>query len=161
MVKNEFKKNGFSLYIWLILFTLIISTASIVIFNYVSADIKTSNKFFKNIKKSLDLDSYAIAAVELYKQNNQRNDNIFNTGYRYEIIPIDSSKILVNILKSNDLYAKYIMLYSVDLGSINKIITTFLNKEAKFNTYKFKAIQIDIIFIDENNKIEHIENIIE
>jgi len=153
MVKNEFKKNGFSLYIWLILFTLIISTASIVIFNYVSADIKTSNKFFKNIKKSLDLDSYAIAAVELYKQNNQRNDNIFNTGYRYEIIPIDSSKILVNILKSNDLYAKYIMLYSVDLGSINKIVGNPTTFKAN-NIYNNTLIATTSSYIDVNaNKI--------
>ncbi|MGC8734285.1 MAG: hypothetical protein ACP5RD_04510 [bacterium] len=40
------KNNSFSLYIWLILFSLIISTASIVIFNYVAADIKTASSFF-------------------------------------------------------------------------------------------------------------------
>ncbi len=153
MVKSEFKKSGFSLYIWLILFTLIISTASIVIFNYVSADIKTSNKFFKNIKKSLELDSYAIAAVELYKQNNQRNSNIFSTGYRYEINPIDSSKLLVNILKSNDLYAKYIMLYSVDLGSINKIVGNPTTFKAN-NQYNNTLIATNSSYIDVNaNKI--------
>lgn len=67
-MNNNFlsKYNSFSLYIWLILFSLIISTVSIVIFNYVAADIKTASAFSKNINKSLSLDSYAIAAVELY-----------------------------------------------------------------------------------------------
>ena len=125
-------RKAFSLYIWLILFTLVISTASIVIFNYVSADIKTSNYFFKNINKSLDLDSYAIAAVEIYKTNQQRNFNF--EGFNFQITPVDSSKLLVNIYKGS-LCAKYLMQYSIDLGSLNKIVgeDTLFKKDNKYS----------------------------
>ncbi len=152
MGKN-FNKKAFSLYIWLILFTLIVSGISVVIFNYVSADIRTSNKFFKNIKKTLDLDSYVIAAVELYKQNNLLNSNILNTGYSYSIKLIDSSKLLVNILKGNDLYARYVVQYSMDLGSINKIVGNPTYFKAN-NQYNNTLVAANSSTIDTNaNKI--------
>jgi hypothetical protein len=45
--------------------------------------------------------------------------------------------LLVNIFKGSDLYAKYVMQYSIDLGSLNKIIgsnTTFKTDNNYNNT---------------------------
>jgi hypothetical protein len=152
-ISNFSNKKAFSLYVWLILFTLIISTASIVIFNYVAADIKTATKFSKNINQAINFDSYAITAVELYKVNNLRNSNILNTGYRYSIEPIDSSTLLVNILKNSELYAKYIVQYSIDLGSINKIVGNPVEFKAD-NKYNNTLIAAETSSIDINaNKI--------
>jgi len=147
------KSKAFSLYIWLILFVLIISTASIVIFNYVAADIKTASNFFKSINKGLLFDSYAIAAVELFKTNNQRRSNILDTGYTYEITPIDSSNLLVNILKGSELYAKYIVQYSIELGSLNKIVGSNTTFKAD-NKYNNTLIASNTASIQDNaNKI--------
>jgi hypothetical protein len=152
-ISNFSNKKAFSLYVWLILFTLIISTASIVIFNYVAADIKTATKFSKNINQAINFDSYAITAVELYKVNNLRSSDILNTGYRYSIEPIDSSTLLVNILKNSELYAKYIVQYSIDLGSINKIVGNPVEFKAD-NKYNNTLIAAETSRIDVNaNKI--------
>jgi hypothetical protein len=134
-ISNFSNEKAFSLYVWLILFTLIISTVSIVIFNYVAADIKTATNFSKNVKQVIRFDSYAIVSVELYKVNNSREANILSTGYEYSIEPIDSSTLLVNILKNNilrnsDLCARYVVQYSMDLGSINKIVGSSVEFEA-------------------------------
>jgi hypothetical protein len=152
-ISNFSNKKAFSLYVWLILFTLIISTASIVIFNYVAADIKIATKFSKNINQVINFDSYAITAVELYKVNNLRSSNILNTGYRYSIEPIDSSTLLVNILKNSELYAKYIVQYSIDLGSINKIVGNPVEFKAD-NKYNNTLIAAETSRVDVNaNKI--------
>jgi hypothetical protein len=152
-ISNFSNKKAFSLYVWLILFTLIISTASIVIFNYVAADIKTATKFSKNINQAINFDSYAITAVELYKVNNLRSSDILNTGYRYSIEPIDSSTLLVNILKNSELYAKYIVQYSIDLGSINKIVGNPVEFKAD-NKYNNTLIAAETSRVDVNaNKI--------
>ncbi len=152
-ISNFSNKKAFSLYVWLILFTLIISTASILIFNYVAADIKTATKFSKNINQAINFDSYAITAVELYKVNNLRSSDILNTGYRYSIEPIDSSTLLVNILKNSELYAKYIVQYSIDLGSINKIVGNPVEFKAD-NKYNNTLIAAENSRIDINaNKI--------
>ena len=147
------KSKAFSLYIWLILFVLIISTASIVIFNYVAADIKTASNFFKSINKGLLFDSYAIAAVELFKTNNERRSIILDTDYTYEITPIDSSNLLVNILKGSELYAKYIVQYSIELGSLNKIVGSDTTFKAD-NKYNNTLIASNTASIQDNaNKI--------
>jgi len=152
-ISNFSNKKAFSLYVWLILFTLIISTASIVIFNYVAADIKTATKFSKNINQAINFDSYAIAAVELYKVNNLRSSNILNTGYRYSIEPIGSSTLLVNILKNSELYAKYVVQYSIDLGGVNKIVGSDNTFKAD-NKYNNTLIAAETSRIDINaNKI--------
>jgi hypothetical protein len=152
-ISNFSNKKAFSLYVWLILFTLIISTASIVIFNYVAADIKIATKFSKNINQAINFDSYAITAVELYKVNNLRSSDILNTGYRYSIEPIDSSTLLVNILKNSELYAKYIVQYSIDLGSINKIVGKPVEFKAD-NKYNNTLIAVETSALDVNaNKI--------
>jgi hypothetical protein len=152
-ISNFSNKKAFSLYVWLILFTLIISTASIVIFNYVAADIKTATNFSKNINQAINFDSYAIAAVELYKVNNLRSSDILNTGYRYSIEPIDSSTLLVNMLKNNELYAKYIVQYSIDLGGVNKIVGSDNTFKAD-NKYNNTLIAAETSRIDINaNKI--------
>jgi len=152
-ISNFSNRKAFSLYVWLILFTLIISTASIVIFNYVAADIKTATKFSKNINQAINFDSYAITAVELYKVNNLKNSNILNTGYTYSIEPIDSSTLLVNILKNSELYAKYVVQYSIDLGGVNKIVGSDNTFKAD-NKYNNTLIAAETSRIDINaNKI--------
>lgn len=82
--------------------------------------------------------------------------NIYSRFGEIDILCIKDNKLIIVEVKGGKFRYE-----NINKKKLNKIITTFLNKEAKFNTYKFKAIQIDIIFIDENNKIEHIENIIE
>jgi Glu-tRNA(Gln) amidotransferase subunit E-like FAD-binding protein len=124
-----------------------------VIFNYVAADIKNATKFSKNINQAINFDSYAITAVELYKVNNLRSSDILNTGYRYSIEPIDSSTLLVNILKNSELYANYIVQYGIDLGSINKIVGNPVEFKAD-NKYNNTLIAAETSRIDVNaNKI--------
>ena len=128
-------QNGFSLYLWLTLFTLFISFFSIILFNYVSSDIRTTKELIKKAKRNSDIKSLILIATNIYRQdytNSTGNIPYKGKNYQYQIKNIDGSHIYVKILENNNLLAKAIVEYKINLGTINKLYT-------KSNNYYFNA----------------------
>jgi CHASE3 domain sensor protein len=87
-------QNGFSLYLWLTLFTLFISFFSIILFNYVSSDIRTTKELIRKAKRSSDLKSLILIATNIYRQdyrNSTGNIPYKGKNYQYQIKNIDGS----------------------------------------------------------------------
>ncbi len=82
--------------------------------------------------------------------------NIYSRFGEIDILSTKDNKLIIIEVKGGKFRYE-----NINKKKLHKIINTFLNKGSKFNIHNFKSIQIDIIFIDENNQIEHIENIIE
>ncbi len=146
-------KRGFSLYLWLILFTLFISFFSIILFNYVSSDIRTTKELIRKAKRSSDLKSLILIATYIYRQDYRNyTGNIPYKGktYKYEIKNIDGSHIYVKILgNNNNLLAKSIVLYKINLGNYNKIVTNsinnyYFNNDSYYSNTAFLATQINL-----------------
>lgn len=151
-------KKGFMLYLWLILFTLFISFFSIILFNYVSSDIRTTKELLKKAKRTIDLKSLVLIATNIYKQDYTRaNGNIPYKGknYQYEIKNINGTHIYVRILENNNLLAKAIVLYKINLGNYNKIINSYNEYFFNKTSYYGNTIYLDNrIYIEEaSNKI--------
>ena len=149
--KNQ---NGFSLYLWLILFTLFISFFSITLFNYVSSDIRTTKELIRKAKRNSDLKSLILIATNFYREdyrNFEGNISYKNKDYQYQIKNIDGSNIYVKILEDNNIVAKAIVQYKINLGNFNKISTEYnryyFNDSSYYNDTSFLANRIDI----ENN----------
>jgi len=151
-------QNGFSLYLWLTLFTLFISFFSIILFNYVSSDIRTTKELIKKAKRTSDLKSLILIATNIYRQDYRNyTGNIPYKGknYQYQIKNIDGSHIYVKILENNNLLAKAIVQYKINLGNINKLSTEYnnyyFNNSSYYNDTAFLANRIDIQ--NDSNKI--------
>ncbi len=147
-------QNGFSLYLWLTLFTLFISFFSIILFNYVSSDIRTTKELIKKAKRNSDIKSLILIATNIYRQDYRNyTGNIPYKGknYQYQIKNIDGSRIYVKILENNNLLAKAIVQYKINFGNINKLSTTYngyyFDNSSYYNDTAFLANRIDI----ENN----------
>jgi hypothetical protein len=145
-------KNGFSLYLWLILFTLFISFFSIILFNYVSSDIRTTKELIKKAKRSSDLKSLILIATNIYRQdyrNSTGNIPYKGKNYQYQIKNIDGSNIYIKILENNNLLAKAIVQYKINLGNINKLYTKsdnnyYFNATSYYNNATSLADKINI-----------------
>jgi hypothetical protein len=144
-------QNGFSLYLWLTLFTLFISFFSIILFNYVSSDIRTTKELIKKAKRSSDIKSLILIATNIYSQdyrNSTGNISYKGKNYQYQIKNIDGSCIYVKILENNNLLAKAIVQYKINLGNINKLSTQdnsyYFNNSSYYNNTAFLANRIDI-----------------
>ncbi|MGC8733793.1 MAG: hypothetical protein ACP5RD_01935 [bacterium] len=154
-------KSGFSLYLWLTLFTLFISFFSIILFNYVSSDIRTTKELIRKSRRTIDLKSLVIIATNIYRQDYTRaNGNIPYKGknYQYEIKNIDGSYIYVKILENNNPLAKAIVLYKINLGSYNKLSTQYNGYYFNSNSYYGNTLNLsDRIDIEKSsNKIFNI-----
>jgi hypothetical protein len=145
-------QNGFSLYLWLTLFTLFISFFSIILFNYVSSDIRTTKELIKKAKRSSDIKSLILIATNIYRQDYRNyTGNIPYKGknYQYQIKNIDGSHIYVKILENNNLLAKAIVQYKINLGNINKLYTKsnnnyYFNATSYYNNATSLADKINI-----------------
>jgi len=144
-------QNGFSLYLWLTLFTLFISFFSIILFNYVSSDIRTTKDLIRKAKRSSDLKSLILIATNIYRQDYRNyTGNIPYKGknYQYQIKNIDGFHIYVKILENNNIFAKAIVLYKINLGNFNKLSTTYngyyFDNSSYYNNIAFLANRIDI-----------------
>ncbi len=145
-------QNGFSLYLWLTLFTLFISFFSIILFNYVSSDIRTTKELIRKAKRSSDLKSLILIATNIYRQDYRNyTGNIPYKGknYQYQIKNIDGFHIYVKILENNNLLAKAIVQYKINLGNINKLYTKsnnnyYFNANSDYNNATSLADKINI-----------------
>ena len=145
-------QNGFSLYLWLTLFTLFISFFSIILFNYVSSDIRTTKELIKKAKRNSDIKSLILIATNIYRQDYRNyTGNIPYKGknYQYQIKNIDGSHIYVKILENNNLLAKAIVEYKINLGNINKLYTKsnnnyYFNANSYYNNATSLADKINI-----------------
>jgi putative endonuclease len=81
--------------------------------------------------------------------------NIYSKLGEIDILATKDNKLIIIEVKGGKLRYQ-----NINKNKINKIINTFLIKESNLKISKFKEIQIDIVFVDEDNNIEHIENII-
>jgi len=144
-------QNGFYLYLWLTLFTLFISFFSIILFNYVSSDIRTTKELIRKAKRSSDIKSLILIATNSYRQdytNSTGNIPYKGKNYQYQIKNIDGSRIYVKILENNNLLAKAIVLHKINLGNFNKLSTQYnsyyFNNSSYYNDTVFLANRIDI-----------------
>jgi len=145
-------QNGFSLYLWLVLFTLFISFFSIILFNYVSSDIRITKELIKKAKRTSDLKSLILIATNIYRQdyrNSTGNIPYKGKNYQYQIKNIDGSRIYVKILENNNLLAKAIVKYKINLGNINKLHTKsnnnyYFNANSYYNNATSLADKINI-----------------
>jgi hypothetical protein len=151
-------QNGFYLYLWLTLFTLFISFFSIILFNYVSSDIRTTKELIRKAKRSSDLKSLILIATNIYRQdyrNSTGNIHYKGKNYQYQIKNIDGSHIYVKILENNNLLAKAIVEYKINLGNINKLSTQYngyyFDNSSYYNNTVFLSNRIDIE--SDSNKI--------
>jgi putative endonuclease len=105
-------------------------------------------KLFENIAcKYLISKGYKIISKNLYSRFGE-----------IDILATKDKKLIIIEVKGGKFRYQ-----NINKNKLNKIINTFLHKENKIsnNMNSFDAIQIDLIFIDEKNNIEHIQNIIE
>jgi hypothetical protein len=151
-------QNGFSLYLWLTLFTLFISFFSIILFNYVSSDIRTTKELIKKAKRTSNLKSLILIATNIYRENYRNSTgNIPYKGknYQYQIKNIDGYNIYVKILENNNILAKAIVEYKINLGNLNKLSTRYngyyFDNSSYYNDTAFLANRIDIQ--SDSNKI--------
>jgi hypothetical protein len=138
-------QNGFSLYLWLTLFTLFISFFSIILFNYVSSDIRTTKELIKKAKRNSDIKSLILIATNIYRQdytNSTGNIPYKGKNYQYQIKNIDGSNIYVKILENNNLLAKAIVQYKINLGNTNKLYTKSNNYYFNDNSYYNNATSL-------------------
>lgn len=145
-------KKGFYLYLWLTLFTLFISFFSIILFNYVSSDIRTTKELIRESKRASDLKSLILIATNIYRQDYTKDTgNIPYKGksYKYQIKNINGQHIYVKILDNNNsLLAKAIVLYKINIGNYNKLATNYnnyyFNNSSYYSNTTFLADRIDI-----------------
>lgn len=106
---------------------------------------KNKGKFFENIaSKYLTNKGYKIISKNIYSKLGE-----------IDIIATKDNKLIIVEVKGGKLRYQ-----NINKNKIIKIINTLLIKESTLKISEFKAIQIDIVFVDETHKIEHIENII-
>jgi hypothetical protein len=145
-------QNGFYLYLWLTLFTLFISFFSIILFNYVSSDIRTTKELIRKAKRSSDLKSLILIATNIYRQdstNSTGNIPYKSKNYQYQIKNIDGSRIYIKILENDNLLAKAIVEYKINLGNSNKLYTKsnnnyYFNANSYYNNATSLADKINI-----------------
>ncbi len=61
-------KKGLYMYLWLALFTIFISFFSIILFNYVSTDIKVTRSIYQDSRIYYDIKSILTAIAEIYRE---------------------------------------------------------------------------------------------
>lgn len=160
------KKGGFYLYIWLALFALFISFFGIILFNYVGADIKATRSIYQDSRLYYDIKSILVSITEIYRESNfnsPNNPSIRRGRYEYknvvkryqvdyEINPLNSTHLLIEIRGNNNLRAKGIVKWRENISDF-ALITAKNNEEFKSNSfYSSAAIFSNTITIPETNR---------
>ncbi len=103
------------LYLWLSLFTVFVSFFSIILFNYVGADIKAVRSLYLTSRKHFDYRSIAMVLAEMYKETGRTNGNYITNlaGVRYNIDyrirRLTDTDIMVELIKNNEVVGRSIV----------------------------------------------------
>lgn len=103
------------LYLWLSLFTMFVSFFSIILFNYVGADIKAVRSLYLTSRKYFDYRSIAMVLAEMYKETGRTNGNYVTNlaGVRYNIVyrikKLTDTDIMVELIKNNEIVGRSIV----------------------------------------------------
>lgn len=109
------EKRGMMLYLWLSLFTMFVSFFSIILFNYVGADIKAVRSLYLTSRKHFDYRSIAMVLAEMYKETGRTNGNYITNlaGVRYNIDyrirRLTDTDIMVELIKNNEVVGRSIV----------------------------------------------------
>ncbi|MEN3014796.1 MAG: hypothetical protein ABDH21_01865 [bacterium] len=124
-------KKGFSLYLWLSIFTLFVATFSIALFNYVSGDIRVSKDLIKETKQYNIIKSVAAIATELYRTQGQTQGTFVFEGrsFRFSVSSKSASTIVVSISQNNRDLAKVIVRYRKANSDINLYVARSNNRD--------------------------------
>lgn len=99
--------KGFYMYLWLALFTVFVSFFGIILFNYVSTDIRVTRSLYTDSRTYYHIKSILMAVTELYREqnfNNPTNQNIrtgvfsspnYSFGSTYTVTPLNQTHLLI------------------------------------------------------------------
>lgn len=144
------KNKAFALYLWLILFTTFVSFFSIIIFNYVSGDIRVTKKLIDSSKYYQNIRNLAVIATELYREgrgiyiNGEFNAEITLYGKRYSffVVRISLKNILIKIYEADKLIARVIV---SDREMVNSIPIFFKNTLSNRQIYEISNVNVNAI----------------
>ncbi len=169
--------KGFYMYLWLALFTVFVSFFGIILFNYVSTDIRVTRSLYTDSRTYYHIKSILMAVTELYREqnfNNPTNQNIrtgvfsspnYSFGSTYTVTPLNQTHLLIQLLRDGNVWARGIVKWRENIGDF-AFITAKNNEQFKNNSfYSSAAIFSNTIYIPNSkrfifNKVLINENVI-
>lgn len=146
------KKKGLYMYLWLALFTIFISFFSIILFNYVSTDIKVTRSIYQDSRIYYDIKSILTAITEIYREKNISNPNnnsirkgtyAYQNGHNqyfvnYSINPLNQTHLFIELSKNGNPWARGIVKWRESIGDF-AFITAKNNEQFKPNSFYSSA----------------------
>jgi len=145
-------KKGLYMYLWLALFTIFISFFSIILFNYVSTDIKVTRSIYQDSRLYYDIKSILTAIAEIYREKNISNPNnnsirkgtyAYQNGHNqylvnYSINPLNQTHLFIELSKNGNLWARGIVKWRESISDF-AFITAKNNEQFKQNSFYSSA----------------------
>ncbi|MCS6956061.1 MAG: hypothetical protein NZM44_06885, partial [Candidatus Calescibacterium sp.] len=149
--------KGYALYLWLALFTVFVSFFSIILFNYVSEDIRVTKKIVKETNFYNTIKGIAVIATELNRKGHTKGE-YFLKGIKYNFYTtrITQTRILVQVYANDDLIARVIVQDRKYLSDLNLYFSekleggkTSLSSFTRYSTFATTAENMEV-FGDNN-----------
>ncbi|MCX7759343.1 MAG: hypothetical protein N2169_07055, partial [bacterium] len=148
--------KGYALYLWLALFTVFVSFFSIILFNYVSGDIRVTKKLVKETNFYNTIKGIAVIATELNRKGHTKGE-YFLKGIKYNFYTtrITQTRILVQVYANDDLIARVIVQDRKYLSDLNLYFSeklegeTSLSSSTRYSTFATTAENMEV-FGDNN-----------
>ncbi|MCS7244269.1 MAG: hypothetical protein RMJ36_06010, partial [Candidatus Calescibacterium sp.] len=129
-------RKAYVLYLWLVLFALFVSFFSIILFNYVSGDIRVTKKLVKETNFYNTIKGIAVIATELNRKGHTKGHYFFKGNkYNFYTKRITNTRVLVQIYANDDLIARVIVQDRKYISDLNVYFSEKLEGRTSLNSF--------------------------